>query len=712
LTDSSSARLPETAPEPEPAHVSAAALAGSESASAAASAAGVGSGAPGQATPSVARALWRRFIALEWLPPFGRASALFILIGASLGLLLQTSVQARWVTDFVLTNQLGPEKRKVLLLTIGLGAGLGLLASIGYALWLGARRRPFERLERAAWFLSPLIIAGTLPMLFRHATWKGRALDLLLSSVMVVFIAEGTVRRSFGSVPSALVDVASFVRLRLPRWVRTHAATVTVWLAALGYSLFMTTYTIVRHRKLQSAVFDLGISDNLMYNALAGEFMEAPVFSGAAAELDFLANHFQIGQYVFLPIYALHPSAETLLGIQSFALGLSAIPLYAFARRRLSSWAAALVALAFLAYYPMHGANFYEMTYLPVACPFILGTLWALDAGRYKTLIPIFAAALLMREDISFGLAIAATVFVLANHRRRAAFVVALVSTVYFGLVRFWIMPAMGTWCFPDLMYKELIPAGAPSTFGSVIKTLVTNPAYTFSKIATQDKLVFVLHLLVPVAFLPLRRAWLWAALAPGIITTLLTTAYKPTVSLGFHYTMQWTPFIWLAVPVALALIARSASDGLPRMRAAIVAMLLATGILSYHFGAFGRHPDFLAGFSAFDFKYEAEHKQRYADLKFLVDQLPRDASVSVSEHAGAHASNRVRAYSMRAGPQGADFVLAGKFDLGVADTRSSLVKALNSNEYGVWQRRGEFAIFKRGHDTSGNAELRRDWGL
>jgi len=615
-------------------------------------------------------------LALEWLPSAARAAALFALIAASIAIGVRLAFSARVMPDLLLKNQLEPGQRQSfyeIIVVSALVAGIStLIAAVAFTM----RRRP-SWLERAAWFLSPLTLLGVVPMVLRHDAWLGRALDLLLTTALIAIVAEWTTRRALQAAPSALVQRASELRRKLPSFARTHLAPIAVCLAALAYSVFMTKWTIIRHHRLQSAVFDLGISDNLMYNALAGNFMKARIFSGAEGGVDFLANHFQVGQYIILPIYALKPEAETLLGVQSFALGLSAILLYGFSRRRLTPWVSAIVAIGFLAYPPMHGANFYEMTYLPVACPFIIATFWALDAGRYRAMIPMFIAALLMREDISFDLAIIATGFVFANHRTRAALCVAFVSATYFAVVRFVVMPKLGTWCFPDLMYRQLIPAGEPSTFGSVIKTLVTNPLFALSRLATEQKLTFALHLLVPVAFLPLRRAWLLLALLPGAVTTLLTTAYAPTVSLGFHYTMHWAPFIWLAVPAALSVIGHQ-PDGSHRVRAALVALVLATTISSYNFGAFSKKNSFQVGFGHFDFRFDATHRQRYSQLMTLVKMLPRNASVSLTERVGAHASNRVDAYAMRKGPQGADFVLAGQYDLGVGSTRKRLIEMLD----------------------------------
>ncbi|MBX3129166.1 MAG: DUF2079 domain-containing protein [Polyangiaceae bacterium] len=651
---------------------------------------------------------WRAAARLTWLPAFGRAAVVFSLIGVSLAIWAQTTFQAKWVKDFILANQLEPGKRKLLLASILAGAAIGALVTVVAAVREARRGGSMARVEKAAWLLSPLLALAPLPVIFRHAIWKDRTLDLLVVVMVVLVLVQGTVRRAFESAPSWLSARVERLREGLPPLVRIHAATITVWVAVVAYIVAMSHWSILRHHKLQSAISDLGISDNLIYNALAGKFMESPIFSGPAGGLHFLAGHAQFGQYLFLPFYALYPRAETLLVIQSTALGLCAIPLYAFCRRRLSPWMSALLALAFLAYYPNHGANLYEMTYLPVACPFIFATVWALDAGRYRWLVFFLAAALSMREDISIGLAITGTAFAMAGHHVRAAFLVALVSTVYFVVVRFGVMPAYGLWGFPEGMYGQLLAPGAPKTFGSVIRTLITNPVFTLGKIATQEKLVFVLHMLVPLAFLPIRRSWFWPALLPGTLTTLLTTGYAPTVSLGFHYTLLWSPYLWVTVPLALAVIRDGSLDGKARMRAAFVALLVCSAGLSYNLGAFARPPNFKVGFQTFDFKLEPAHRSRYAELRELVEMLPPDASVCMTEIVGAHAANRVNALSMRAGPQDAEYLLVSQKDFDA----KLMVPALDRGEYGVLARRGHFALLKKGHDTSGNAALRKDWKL
>ncbi len=121
--------------------------------------------------------------------------------------------------------------------------------------------------------------------------------------------------------------------------------------------------------------------------------------------------------------------------------------------------------------------------------------------------------------------------------------------------------------------------------YKSVIKTLITNPLFVLSKLIVEKKLIYLLHLLVPVAFLPARRWYLWAAFVPGVFLTLLVTNYDPPALFSFHYVMHWAPYLFLAVPLALEALGKSLDSGIIRMRAAATTMVCVSLVLTYNYG-------------------------------------------------------------------------------------------------------------------------------
>jgi uncharacterized membrane protein len=221
------------------------------------------------------------------------------------------------------------------------------------------------------------------------------------------------------------------------------------------------------------------------------------------------------------------------------------------------------------------------------------------------------------------------------------------------------------------------------------------------------------LHLLLPVAFLPARRWYLWVAFLPGLLLTLLVTDYDPPTLYSFHYVMHWAPYLFLATPLALAAIKRESLLGVPRMHAAAATMVCASLVLTYNYGAFSRRPNsFKAGYSYLEFTISDAEIARFAQLESLMVMIPKDASVAATETIGPHLSSRVNMYAMRTGPHGAEYLIASGKELKLSHTKQTLTAALQNGEYGVLKRVGEFALLKRGLDPSQNAQLMADWQL
>ncbi len=638
-----------------------------------------------------------------------RSLALAGLLGAALVTWAQLSFRAKWVTEFVIHNDLEMKQRMLLIASMLAGGGVAALAVAVLLVLRWRKKRPVQPIERFLWFLSPLILLPALPLLFRYQPWKTRHSDLLMLMVVVTLVVEVLVARSLRSVPARVTRWLAWLRERAPGFLKKHGPFLVVLAGAIFYVGFMSFYALRWHFKLRTHNFDLSINNNLMYGGLKGVFMHSPVvFPNHPSR--YLATHAKFGGYLFLPIYALYPSCRTLIVIQAASLGMGALPLYAFAKKRVSHWVAAIIALAYLCYYPMQGANFYEVKWLPIACFFILATVWAIDAERWVLFALAFVAAALMREDIPIGLAVVGVFLVMSGHRPKMGLVMAVVSMTWFVILRFYIMPAAGHWWFSS-MYKGLWSA-PDHGFKSVIKTALSNPVFTFSKIAEKKKIIYMLYLLVPLSFLPARRWYLWAAFIPGTVLTLFTTDYGPTIGYSFQYVMEWTPYLFLAAPLALSAIGKSPDHGRTRMYAAVASMALASAVLQYNFGAFPRRNTFKGGFFYVDFSYTAGERRRYHELEEIRKLIPKDASVAASENVGPHVSSRLHMYSLRQGPHNAEYILISWKELNLDNTKPRFTKAVKSGKYGVVKRLGEFALLKKGYSTKGNAKLLKDWHL
>jgi len=638
-----------------------------------------------------------------------RVLALSALFGLALSAWAQLSIQSSWVPDFLIANTRGVAERKgmLVLLVLGLLAGGGA----GFLGLTRLRKRGRQAdLERWLWFLVPGIMLPCLPALFRAKPWQGRYEALLPLVILLSLLLEALLVLSMRSVPAAAREFWRQSSEQLPAIVKKHGALAVVVAGALGYAIFFSFFLLRWHYKLRTGNFDLAINNNLMYGGLYGDFLKSPVaFPDDPGK--YLAAHAKFGHYLFLPIYALVPRPETLLIIQSVLIGGSSVPLFLFARRHLAPWAAAALTLAYLAYYPMHGATFSEFQNVPIAALFVFGVVWAADAKRWIWMAAFTAIALLMREDIPIGLSIIGFFLLASGYRPTAGLVLAAVSTSYFLLLRFYVMEEAGDWWFPT-MYKELWSDGERG-FRSVIKTLLTNPLFVITKLAIEKKLIYLAHLLTPLAFLPLRRWYLWLSLIPGVLLTLLVTNYDPPIQFSFHYVMHWAPYLFMASVVALVAIGKSPDLGPLRQRAALFALCGASAVLSFNYGAFARRENsFKGGFHKVEFTYTQTEADRYERLLQLIKDVPKDATVAATEKVGPHLSSRRILHTMRTGPHGAEWIVASSRELKLSKTKVSLRAVLDQNQYGVVKRSGDFALFKRGYSTDGNARLIKDWGL
>lgn len=637
-------------------------------------------------------------------PRLALALATLGAVGFSLTLLAwELSMEAALRSRFLLENQLGIELRGRLLLTLAVGAAM----PAAIALFLRIRRGPvFDApLHRFAALVAPLALAFWLPVLFE---WQGAQKNALMYLVMLsVFVlsARALTMRAIEEYKRGRSPLAPLTRppFRMPRW----AALTLVLTAASAYIAYTGYFTIQNHRQIGTMAFDLGIYDNLMYNAMHGRFFHSPVLFGPGNR-SYLAGHAELAMVLFVPFYALRPHAETMLLIQSVVLGLAALPLYLFAEKLVARGAAVLLCLGYLLFAPLHGPHFYDFHWLPLAIFFHFWLYYAIVTRKsWLTLLCVLVLCAI-REDIAVGLSLLGVFLFLTGLRVRLGLGLAVFAGLWFVIDKFVLMQRMGAWWFEN-MYAELFADGRVS-YASVFSTLLSNPVYAVSSFVRGAKLTYGLHMVAPLAFLPLRRVAFLLLMLPGAAFTLMTTGYWPTTEISFQYTTHWIPYLFLACVLGLA--AMNYEKGSNSRRAAAL-IALALGVLShsYNFGAVLQRQSFRGGFSHISFEMSPEAQRQYQDLMRLVGMIPREASVAASETLNPHISARLDAYTMRYDFGPVDYMLINRREVS-GEPRNVLVEQFKRVPYRLLQRAGDFFLFRRATPNSATDAALRDLGL
>jgi uncharacterized membrane protein len=640
-----------------------------------------------------------------------RVVAAMAMAGGALALFVQTLLlDGPMLESFVKANFMSDEQRVPLFAAVVAAALVAAVLTAGYlALKREAALPALEWLARASRPVLPLAVTPTL--LAYDFAYRAPLVYLVLLAIFAV-MSEWSLRDAL----SAFAFPWRVPSLAWPSALRRHLPLLVVTGGAIFYGVYFSYYTLLNHHRLGTSAFDLGIHINWAFNALHGQFWRCPVFLGPDGGY-YVGAHAIFAMFGWMPLFALKPGGEVLLAYQAAIVGAAAIPLYLFARTQIPRWPAAVVALLFLLYAPVHGPNFYDFHEL-MPLPFWgFWLFWAI-ATRRNGLVALFTLVLYAhREDVAAGVAVLGLFLVLTGARPRLGAVLATVSTVWFILMKFIIMPRLYHTWFADI-YKELQTAGHPG-YGSVVQTVLVNPSYFLKTMLTEVKAVYFLHVFLPLLFLPLRRPALALLAIPVFFFTLLTTGYAPTVSIAFHYTLHGVPYLFGATVLMLRILSQAPAVGTPRIdaarsgairrNAALGAMAAVMFFHSYAYGAIFQHHTFVGGFGKIEFQLTPEDRSRWAALQRMLAMIPPDASVAASENLNPHIAARLDAYTLRFAHGDADYLLLRRGDL---YTPGVVKQAFDRHPYGLIASELGIYLFKRDVTTPGTDAARRELGV
>jgi len=171
------------------------------------------------------------------------------------------------------------------------------------------------------------------------------------------------------------------------------APLLLVSLVATAWAVFFFAFGLSNHRSFRTASFDLGIEENVLWNAA---HLRGPPFrtTPLGPPYTHLGFHQTWISYLIAPLYRLYPRAEFLLLLQAVVVALAAFPLFFLARRWLGQWWAFFFTAGYLAYAPLHGSVLYDFHYQPFASVLLFTIAYAVVAKR--TWLSVLATVLLL----------------------------------------------------------------------------------------------------------------------------------------------------------------------------------------------------------------------------------------------------------------------------------------------------------------------------
>jgi uncharacterized membrane protein len=272
------------------------------------------------------------------------------------------------------------------------------------------------------------------------------------------------------------------------------------YIILLVYIIIMSTITIMKHNTFLTSGFDLGIFDQAFHTTLFdGKLFYETADISFNPGGSFFGVHFSPILFLMLPFYAIYPSAENLLVMQTIILALGAFPIYWMSRDKLGKKLGLIVSSIYFIYPPVFLLNLNDFHLEPFTSTFFIFSLYYFDKEEWMKFSAFFILSLITVEFapvIGVFLAFYGILKLLMkkfkDKRVAQKYIVAimLVSILIFALA---------------LKTKETL-----NTYTSPLPTpfqpILENPAGMLDVIFDNwgEKVYYVTNLLAPLAFLPL----------------------------------------------------------------------------------------------------------------------------------------------------------------------------------------------------------------
>lgn len=424
----------------------------------------------------------------------------------------------------------------------------------------------------------------------------------------------------------AVVTVACFQAFReisckdLPK----ACAILLISLAAAAFAIYLGAVTTARYTAYRNSAYDFGIFVQGYYSMLSRGIPYTTLERGY--ELSHFAVHLSPALWLGLPLFALFPYPETVQVLQALVLASSVLPLWLLCRRlRLSRRSSVFFCGLLLLYPAMVGGAMYDFHENCFLVPLLLWAIYFAERGNALPTLLFSLLACSVKEDSAVYVAFLGLFLLFSGRRKKIGASVLLFSIGYF-LFACWYINTHGLGIM-SWRYNNISDDG--SLFG-VILTAIRDPFRIFSECVEQDKLLFLVLMLLPLCGLPFATKKISRyILFGGLVLVNLMPDYVYQHSVDFQYV-----YGTLALLFYLSVLNFSElPDGGRRM---LGTLACAATLLS----ASARMPDQLRQLSA-----PSDYAADIAVLDEALSFVPDGASVSCSTFLSPHLADREECY-------------------------------------------------------------------
>jgi uncharacterized membrane protein len=300
--------------------------------------------------------------------------------------------------------------------------------------------------------------------------------------------------------------------IEIPAWAPRRVLVAGV----VGYALAFSFVTVTRHLNFLTHALDLGYYVQLTWSLATGRGPRVSL-----PEMHAWGDHLSPIMYAFAPLFWLAPGPLTLLIAQSSALALGGFGVFGIARRRLGDERpAAAFALLYLLNASLHGINVRDFHAAALAVPCLLAAMWAAQAERFALFAVASLLTLMCREDAALAVMGLGAWLAVGRRQWQVGMLVAASALAVLIVDIRWVIPQFRGEPYPHLgRYARL-----GGSLEEVVRAAFVHPSRVLSIALTGDRLVYLLALMAPLAFLPLLAPAELVGALPALAQNLLAS--------------------------------------------------------------------------------------------------------------------------------------------------------------------------------------------
>lgn len=381
---------------------------------------------------------------------------------------------------------------------------------------------------------------------------------------------------------------------------------------------------VKRHLNLDSALFDLGLEQQVVMNTANGRLMQSGIETG-----NYLGDHFSLITLPVALVYKVFPGIWTLLFLQNLAIVVAAVGIFLLAKKILqkNSWAITFF-LIFLSYVGISGLYLFDYHPVVFALPLLIWGLYFYYVKKWQTTFLLFFLAALCKEDIGifigmFGLLIA------LKHKDRKGWLLAACGFIYSLLALFVFIPHFRGAESDTLARYSWLGNSLPE----MLNTVISRPLFVISQIATFMKISYLVKMSLPLLFMFVFSPAEGMIILPSLVINLLSDSMYQNSGL-YHYDIAITSGLFLASILGLQNLLAFFSQHFPQAQQQILQKNLLTLIIVCNLLFLVVHPAV---------KVLVRPVTRYQDYLYLQDlqqHIPKNFVISISNIPGGQFGN------------------------------------------------------------------------